>query len=65
MKKLIARGENKMKKHSKMIWGTYYALFIMVALWGICSWVEVIAKNTTPDPVYSPANLIVLFTMLF
>ena len=38
------------------------AAIIAIYIWFFASWVEVIAKNTAPDPSYSKYNAIVLLT---
>ena len=38
------------------------AAIIAVCIWIFASWVEVIAKNTAPDPSYNKYNAIVLLT---
>ena len=33
---------------------------VIFVAWIVLSWIEVCCKNTTPDPQYSPLNLLVI-----
>lgn len=42
-----------------LIW-LYYGLPTLLMAWGLFSWIEVVCKNTAPNPEYSAINMIIL-----
>ena len=44
----------------KIAWRLFATLMVALFIWIGLSWFEVISKNLSPDPTYSPYNAIVL-----
>ena len=53
----------KMKWNAKkFLLNLWCACGVVITIWGLISWVEIVCKNTSLNPTYSPINLI---TMIF
>lgn len=46
-------------KMKKIIENIIYTICLLMLTWGLLSYVEIIAKNGSPNPQYSDNNLIV------
>lgn len=46
----------------KIIKVAFYSVVILFAAWFILSWGDIVADNSTPNPVHHPYNLFVLMT---
>ena len=54
-----------MNKVIKVIENVAFVLCIILAVWFICSFVEVNMKNTTENPIYSSWNFFEIFLKCF
>ena len=57
-----SREELRRRKIQKLTLTVFYGLSVAVLVWILASWVDLIAHNTNPSPIYQSWNL---FNLIF